>query len=204
MQVVGTNNEEAISLRGFVAKRNKVSSNGSVSRACAQIEDIQNEYVNSYGKYLAYARLLTPVLMNAEDLVQQAFSNTLNQVVKGNDIHLDTLSAYIKSCVRNLSINKHNYDEKHTRDYSLRKDDATPDVIVELSEKKQAVVEAILQLTGSQRTAIVMYYFDELSVEEISSQLHLSKSTIKTNLKRARKHVQATISSDELFREDLS
>ncbi len=168
----------------------------------ASLEDLKTEYETNYSRYLSYARLLTPNLMNAEDLVQQAFSNTVKQIQKGNKINLDTMAGYIKSTIRNLSIKTHRKESVQPKFYIVDENEKSPDVLHLLSSDKKLLMESITKLIPSQRTITIMYYFDCLKVEEIADELGLSQSAIKTNLARARKHLFDAVSPHVDFVED--
>lgn len=155
----------------------------------ASISDIRIEYTENYQKYFAYARILTPSKMNAEDLVQQAFINTVAQIKNDNEILLETLRAYIKNVIRNLSISNHRKYSMHPRLRLIENPELTPDVVHEMDEEKKRVINALTELSNAQRTIIVMNYFDGLKVEEIAEHLGISKSAVKTHLLRGRKHL---------------
>lgn len=57
--------------------------------------------------------------------------------------------------------------------------------IVEQDEKLE-LAEAVLQLPLKYREVIIYYYFDELSVLEVSGMLSVSDNTVKTRLRKAR------------------
>jgi RNA polymerase sigma-70 factor (ECF subfamily) len=60
-------------------------------------------------------------------------------------------------------------------------------------EKKKTLQQAIHHLPEHYRTVILLYYFDELSYEEIAKQLNLPINTVRTRLKRAKEQLKHTI-----------
>ena len=57
--------------------------------------------------------------------------------------------------------------------------------MVEKDEKLE-LAEAVLQLPLKYREVIIHYYFEELSVLEVSQLLTISDNTVKTRLRKAR------------------
>ncbi len=167
----------------------------------ATMDDVQNEYERNYSKYISYARLLTSNLMNAEDLVQQAFSNSVKQIKKGNQIHLETIGGYLKSTIRNLSIKTYRKESYQPKLRIVDELERSPDVLHLLSSDKKILMESISELIPSQRTIVILFYFDGMKVEEIASELKLSQSSVKTNLLRARKHLFKSVNRDPSFGE---
>ena len=59
-------------------------------------------------------------------------------------------------------------------------------------ERKKVIKEALLKLNEDEQTILMLYYFEELPVKEISKVVNLSEDNIKIRLFRARKKL-ATI-----------
>ena len=76
-------------------------------------------------------------------------------------------------------------------------------VLVELdTEQRHTLIEeALQQLPQAQRVPLVLYHFEELSYEEIASQLHVSLSKIKTDIHRGRAALLAALRSRGVARE---
>ncbi|MGD8192201.1 RNA polymerase sigma factor [Brevibacillus ginsengisoli] len=79
-----------------------------------------------------------------------------------------------------------------------------PDRMVKSSEEnflsrdsQQTVHEAILQLPVIHREPIVLFYFEELSVDEISEILGVPTGTIKSRLSRGRERLKHFIREDD-------
>jgi len=166
----------------------------SVSKFCDE-STLDDEYENNYRKYLAYARLLTPSKPLAEDLVQQAFLNVFKQIRKGKEIDVEILGGYIMKSIHNDSISIFRKSSKTQSVHVVNDDSHTPENIFEKNSEKQIVELAINSLPKVQRTAIVMYYFDGLKSKEISAELGISDSAVKTHIQRARKSLSEFIKS---------
>lgn len=59
-----------------------------------------------------------------------------------------------------------------------------------------AVREAVRVLPGRYQTAIVLHYFENMSVEEIADMTHQPVGTVKSNLFRARAALRLALSED--------
>ena len=68
-----------------------------------------------------------------------------------------------------------------------------PDEQMDYSETKRLVMEIIDGLSEEQRTAVVLYYFDEMSVKDIAAACECSENTIKSRLNYARKNIKEKV-----------
>lgn len=64
-------------------------------------------------------------------------------------------------------------------------------------EPEQEVIRAVMALPESLRTVIHLFYYEELSVKEIASLLHLSQSAVKTRLSRGRERLRESLQEDQ-------
>ncbi len=160
--------------------------------------DIHKEYSENYRKYLAYARILTPSVMGAEDLVQQAFLNVVKHVRNNNVIVADALSGYLMKSIRNISISNHRKSSKQSNIHSVEDSSISPESLHLLSIEKQTVANALIELSATQRTVMVMTYFDGFKISEIAQELSISVSAVKTHLQRARKNMSKAIEANRL------
>lgn len=67
----------------------------------------------------------------------------------------------------------------------------------ETGEDHKNLVPAILRLPDKYREVLILYYYRELTVKEISSLLHLTESAVLQRLKRGRDRLK------DLIREDM-
>lgn len=66
-----------------------------------------------------------------------------------------------------------------------------------LQDEQLIVAEAVLSLSIKFREVIILYYFKELTIVEISTLLHTSESTIKYRLKKARGRLKEMLSTHQ-------
>ena len=72
-----------------------------------------------------------------------------------------------------------------------------PDEALEQKEFKETILSIIDELSEEQRSAIMMYYFDELSVGEIAEIQGVSTGTIKSRLNYGRKAIKNSVEEYE-------
>ena len=53
-------------------------------------------------------------------------------------------------------------------------------------QERDEIIEALLKLPLRYREVLLLYYYDDLSVAEIASFIHIAASTVTTRLQRAR------------------
>jgi RNA polymerase sigma-70 factor (ECF subfamily) len=136
----------------------------------------------------------------AEDIVQDVFVTCYTK--------MDTFrgESSVKTWVYRITINRcHDYH----RTWSFRNlqftdkisrwmkgDHQTPESNLIAKDEKEALANQVLSLPVKYREILLLYYFEELSVQEISSLLLINESTIKTRLHRGRQMLKEAISSE--------
>lgn len=75
--------------------------------------------------------------------------------------------------------------------------------IMEQEEKKQAITKCMDSLNPDDRALMTLFYFEELSLDEIGKVLNLKPNNVKVKLFRSRKRL-ATIMKQQLNKEILS
>ena len=81
-------------------------------------------------------------------------------------------------------------DEEDYRPVEVADDSCDPQTIVEQSDLRESLVEAIAQLPQQQREMIVLRDIQGLSYEEIGQVLCLESGTVKSRLSRARENLR--------------
>jgi RNA polymerase sigma-70 factor (ECF subfamily) len=143
----------------------------------------------------------------AQDIAQEVFVRAY--------AHFDQLRAsatsggWLKTVATNLALN-------HLRRYRARwrrdEQDSTelevpvPDTLLtDLgTQQYRALIEAALRkLPPDQRTALVLYHFEDLSYQDISARLGSSLAKIKTDIRRARLALLPLLQSSGIGRSSL-
>jgi len=71
-------------------------------------------------------------------------------------------------------------------------------------ERSEMLWQAVSELPVAQRTAVVLYYREDLTVKEVAEAMGVSPGTVKTHLFRARSQIQALLRGREFDEGDLS
>jgi len=147
----------------------------------------------------------------AEDVVQAAFVKVAERIQQFDDerpfapwffrmVVNDALKLARKQ-TRNVSLEEQ-LDEstaqlaRHLVDPGLQ-----PDQVVEQKEARQMILKAIQSLPPGQRAAIVMRYFLDMSVSDMSTKTERPLSTIKWGLRDGRKRLRDLVDAPQGGRE---
>ena len=74
---------------------------------------------------------------------------------------------------------------------------ALPEELLESNEFKDIIDRMIDELPDTQRSCLLLYYFEEWSIAEISNMLDIPEGTVKSNLNYARKKLKACVNEYE-------
>lgn len=162
------------------------------------IDDVHAIYDKSFSSFYGYAYSLTFSKDLAYELVQNVFARIVARVQKNSLSNIDSLEAYVIRSIRNAVFNnnkKNDSDKVHLSVVGRDAPSSESEYMTLLTG--QALEEAIAGLSSTQKLCIVMHYYDDMSVDEISRELGVSSSTIKTHLQRARKNLSQNIKMNE-------
>jgi RNA polymerase sigma-70 factor (ECF subfamily) len=71
-------------------------------------------------------------------------------------------------------------------------------------ERSRRLWQAVAALSSGERTAVILYYRDEMAVRDIARALGVTSGTIKTLLFRARRHLRERLGAAALAHEERS
>ncbi len=148
---------------------------------------------------LCYRMLGNP--QDAEDAAQEAFLRAY-RAIQRYDPQRKFLT-WLLSIAANYCIDQH----RRVRPVSVAFDDAPLDSLTErklgpegelIRKEMRDEVQALLGLLEPRdRAALILFYWHEFSYEEISKQLNLSESALKSRLHRARRTLASAIKIEE-------
>ncbi len=122
----------------------------------------------------------------AQDIVQETFIHLYKTIER---VHTDQkFSSYLYAIARNQAISFLRKRKTHV-DISQAEDIAgedSPELYAQQRDEQDRVESALAQIDKKYRKVLTLYYYDNLSYEEISKVLHLPVNTIRTHLRRAK------------------
>lgn len=149
-------------------------------------------YRETYGTVYSSVRMMLSDEYAVEDIVQDAF-------IKGFE-NLDQLSDPQKypSWMKRIAINlakdyyrKHKpilftqmeNDEGDIPDFADDRTSDLPETVLDRHETARLINEILDELADDQRAAIVMFYYQEMSVRDIAASFECSEGTIKSRMR---------------------
>lgn len=149
----------------------------TVNYSCTNdsVEEILEKYSNMVYR-IAFSR--TKSQYDADDILQEVFM----KYIKYNINY--TSEEHRKAWLIKTTINT---SKTLLTSAWFKKTVAMPDNLLTEMEEKSEVYYAVLKLPTKYRTVIHLYYYEDLSIHEISCLLDIKESTIKSHLHRGRK-----------------
>lgn len=145
------------------------------------------EIMNTYGDYLKKSAFHVLHDMDlAEDMVQETFISFYR---KQQFKHQSSLKTYLYSILMN-------HIKMYLRKYKIKEISAERYIShesVDFENKSVNTMDisyAIQDLHENYRMVIILYYFDDYSIQEIAKIMNKSKASVKMSLKRARDHLK--------------
>lgn len=156
---------------------------------CAEDLSVIEKYSDMVYR-LAYSLVKNP--HDAEDIHQDVF---VRYILKRPEFESeDHAKAWFLRVTINLCKNfwKTAWKQRVVKSLDYDFEDAEADM-----EEENWVIDVVKQLPQKYRVVIHLFYYEELSIEEISHVLKTKPSTVRTQLTRARKRLK------ELLKEDM-
>lgn len=160
--------------------------------------------MDAYGHYLSrLAYALVRDREKAADIVQEVFIRYY--------LHLDQFEgrSSVKTYLYRITVNE---CRNYFKSWAFRKVEAskiksnflihkeTPEEAYLKLENKNYLADLLNKLPIKYKEVLWLYYYAELSTQEISEILNCSSNTVKTRLARGRKKAQLTMSEEEIHR----
>ena len=190
---------------------------GTVGRSDEDAEDVRLMQLVSGGDTSAFEKLIerhqslvagTVARMlgsnsDVEDIAQQVFIRVWKSARRY--VPRAKFTTWLLKITRNLVFNELRRSKRHAHvplqtepgaeEFPLKDTtNPTPDASLLENELQRAIEEAITELPESQRMALILRRYEQLSYEEISEVLDLSVPAVKSVLFRARTELRARLS----------
>lgn len=143
--------------------------------------------------YLVLYRTALLILGNkedAEDVLQDTFVSIYKNAKTLSDF--EKLSPWIFSILKNTSYTRYKKRKREFPDeFVLDKSENSPTYLGEddFTEKSE-IQDALMTLKEKEREVLVLYYYNDFSIEEIASICKTFQGTVKSRLYRARKNLK--------------
>ena len=191
----------------------KESINTNKAYLTKKVEAFRNGDESAFGdvyhliadKLLRYAMVMTKDHMEAEDLLQDTMVEIVKSIGKLRDS--SAFTSWSVQIMRNLYSHKmRKTSEVVARDDSdleifenIIDEDMSyrPDLVIEDAGVRDVVNSEMDRLPEAQRTAMVAYYYDDMSVKEISEMMGATENTTKSRLFAGRKAMKQGIEKYE-------
>lgn len=168
------------------------------------VKSFEGLFAIYHGKVYALARMITKNASDAEDILQETFITAWRKLktLKAPP----SFSVWIQIIAKNLSkaqLRKKNMTilldaEQDIENFDAEEsDESFPAVYAERADLQKRFGRIIDGLSDVQRQTITLYYFNELTVNEISDVMECSVNTVKTRLFLARKAIRSEIEEQE-------
>lgn len=158
---------------------------------------VQEVYDASYRRLVGQLTALTGSRVEAEEVVQEAFVRAL--VRPGRLAATDNPEAWLRTVAVNLARSRW---RRMRRLAGLLPRLVTDEVAgmadrPELGPERLALVEAVRALSPTQREAIALHHFADLSVADVAITLGVPEGTVKARLSRGRAALAQSLGATE-------
>lgn len=152
------------------------------------------------GLFAKYRQMMFKIAMgilhnksDAEDVVQEAFLWTINNLDKISQIPCNRWACYFANIIEHRSLNLINRRRAHPTDDIDEFKDLTSDISVEKAVVERITVERIKQIIRSMsekdKLMLRLYLFDKRSYKEIADIAGISEGNARICVHRARKRL---------------
>jgi len=162
-------------------------------------EDIHlKDAIDEYGEYLLrLAYTYVKDWPSAEDIVQEVYISYYKNLSKFE------YKASLKTYLYRITVNKCHDSLRRQKNKvfpglftSLLISKYTPESVTIKNEDSNELIKEVLALPVKYREVVLLFYYQELTLLEISIVLRCSQNTIKTRLYRAKNLLKSNLSQD--------
>lgn len=145
---------------------------------------------------------------HAEDAIQNALEGAYISIIKQKEI--TNFKAWFYRIVYSRSIDLYrkntrylhtDVDDSNEAQIKMQSESAQHEAIQK--ETKSEMITHILKLKGEQSIPIFLYYFEDVSIKDISLILDENVNTIKTRMKRGRRELASLIHTSSYFLQEV-
>ena len=164
---------------------------------------IEELYERTYGSVYATVRALVKDEDTALDILQDSYLKAFRSLDRLQEP--EKFQAWIKRIAHNRAVDvlrqrkELAFSDLETEetdaplDFEDDRPDRLPEVSLDRQETARLLGEILDSLPADQRTAISLFYYEQLSVREIAEELGVSENTVKSRLNYGRKKIEARV-----------
>ncbi len=155
-------------------------------------EEAYRQLIEEYGnKLLRTCYLILNDREEAEDVVQETFIKVFNKIDTFKE--KSGLYTWIYAIALNLSRDRMRtkQDMLELKDEWIGNDDV--ELHVEINIDREQLRKEIFEMNSLYREVLVLFYYEELSIREISNLLNEKEGTIKSKLSRGRNMLKESL-----------
>ena len=142
-------------------------------------------------------------ILKTEEEISDAISNTT--VIVFEKIHTLKNAEFFKTWLIRILINECNKIHRQNKKIIYLENYNQTDLVYNDKYDDFGVRQAIKKLDEDLKTMVILYYFEDFNIKEISEIQKLPEGTVKSRLSRARKKLESIFLLDENIRkEDLN
>lgn len=149
-------------------------------------------------KYHMYAQMIKNISItylksnfDSEDAVQEVFLKYLNNYHKFINKNEEYEKYWLVRVTINYCKNKIKSKKEAYLDY-----EAIDSKEIKQTSSINDIYEKICNLSEKYKSVIILYYYEDMSVKQISKTLKISESAVKMRLKRGREELQKEVKND--------
>lgn len=154
---------------------------------------IEELYIKYYKELYIYAYSITKNHHLSEDFVSETFLKAILILDKNKE----SIKYFLICVLKNISIDYYRKNKRLVFKDNIEEGE-DKDVLVKIirKEEKLNLYNSILKLNENYREAIIMFYFMDIRIKEISSILNLSEGAVKNILYRGRLKLRSSYKED--------
>ena len=141
-------------------------------------------------------------ILKTEEEISDAISNTT--IIVFEKIHTLKNAEFFKTWLIRILINECNKIHRQNKKIIYLENYNQTDLVYNDKYDDFGVRQAVKKLDEDLKTMVILYYFEDFSVKEISEIQKLPEGTVKSRLSRARKKLESIFFEENTEKEDLN
>ena len=162
-------------------------------------------YDATYKTVFYHAQTILKNNEDVEDAVQEAYEQAYLNLDKLKNP--EAVASWLNQTVSFISLNKVRGTKGAKETFSLDDEDFTfepialdadtPDKVLDQKGTEEIIGSFINALPSEQKTTVMLFYYDEMSVRDIAKAMNCSTGTVKSRLNYARKAIEKAVREEE-------